>query len=138
MNKVVLMGRLTKDPELRYTTTNNTAVCSFTLAVNRRFSKQGEEKQADFIPIVAWDKQAEFCGKWFQKGRQVAVIGRIQTRTWDDNEGKRHYMTEVVVEETYFADSKRSEEATPRSSQGGESVQEGEFYPLGDDDQLPF
>ena len=85
MNKVILMGRLTKDPELRYTN-NNLAVCSFTLAVDKGFAKQGEEKQADFIPIVAWDKQAEFCSKYFTKGRQVAVVGRMQVRTWDDNE----------------------------------------------------
>jgi single-strand DNA-binding protein len=105
MNKVVLMGRLTKDPELKYTA-NNTAVCKFTLAVNRRFTK--EEKQADFIPIVAWGKLGEFCGKYFAKGQQVAVIGAIQTRNWEDNEGKRHYATEVIAEEAYFADSKRT------------------------------
>jgi len=141
MNKVILMGRLTKDPELRYTTSNNTAVCSFTLAVDKRFTKQGEEKQAEFIPIVAWDKQAEFCSKWFQKGRQVAVVGRIQTRTWDDNEGKKHYMTEVVAEETYFADSKRNEGTPPQKSAGagsGQVAQADGFYPLAEDDELPF
>lgn len=136
MNKVILMGRLTKDPELRYTTTNNTAVCSFTLAVNRRFTKQGEEKQADFIQVVAWSKQAEFCGKYFQKGRQVAVVGRIQTRTYDDSEGKKHYVTEVVAEEAYFADSKHSSDdmgQKPAASQQSEG-----FYPIEDDDELPF
>jgi len=107
MNKVILMGRLTKNPELRYTTNNNTAVCSFTLAINRRFAKE-EEQKADFIPIIAWSKLAEFCEKYFQKGIQVAVVGRIQTRTWDDNEGKKHYATEVIAEEAYFADSKKS------------------------------
>ncbi|MCX7843433.1 MAG: single-stranded DNA-binding protein [Clostridia bacterium] len=138
MNKVVLMGRLTKDPELRYTSTNNTAVCSFTLAVNRRFSRQGEEKQADFIPVVAWDKTAEFCGKYFQKGQQVAVVGRIQTRTWDDNEGKKHYVTEVVAEEAYFADSKRNDsgQAKPLVSAGAE--QTDGFYPIDGEEDLPF
>jgi len=99
MNKVILMGRLTRDPELRYTTVNNTPVASFTLAVDRRFARQGEERQTDFFPIVAWDKSAEFCSKYFTKGLKVVVVGRLQTRTWDDNEGKRHYVTEVIAED---------------------------------------
>jgi single-strand DNA-binding protein len=149
MNKAILMGRLTKDPELRYTNASNTAVCSFTLAIDRRFSKQGEERQSDFIPIVVWGKTAEFCGKYFQKGRQVAVVGRIQTRSWDDAEGKKHYATEVVAEEAYFADSKRDD----AGSGGGQSFGAGRqfnpggatggqndgFYPIEDgDDELPF
>ena len=109
MNKVILMGRLTRDPEVRYTQTSNTLVASFALAVNRRFVKQGEERQADFFNVVAWGKQGEFCSKYFKKGQQVGVIGRLQTRTWDDDKGK-HYITEVVAEETYFADSKRDGE----------------------------
>ena len=99
MNKVILMGRLTRDPEVRYTQTNNTLVASFSLAVNRRFVRQGEERQADFINIVAWSKLGEFCSKYFKKGQQVGVIGRIQTRTWDDDQGQKHYVTEVVAEE---------------------------------------
>ena len=112
MNKVVLMGRLTRDPETRYTQTNNTLVASFTLAVNRRFSRQGEERQADFIPVVAWSKTGEFCSKYFKKGQQVGVVGRIQTRNWDDDQGQKHYVTEVVAEEAYFADSKRDGESS--------------------------
>jgi len=138
MNKVILMGRLTKDPELRYTSVNNTAVCSFTLAVDRRFVRQGEERQADFIPIVAWSKLAEFCSKYFSKGRMVAVVGRIQTRTWDDNEGKRHYVTEVIAEEAYFADSKRSEETPLKTVAGSDADNADGFYPIDDDDELPF
>ena len=107
MNKVILMGRLTRDPEVRYTQTNNTLVASFALAVNRRFVRQGEERQADFINIVAWSKLGEFCSKYFKKGQQVAVTGRLQTRTWDDDQGQKHYTTEVIAEEAYFADSKR-------------------------------
>ena len=107
MNKVILMGRLTRDPEVRYTQTNITLVASFSLAVNRRFVRQGEERQADFINIVAWSKLGEFCSKYFKKGQQVAVTGRLQTRTWDDDQGQKHYITEVVAEEAYFADSKR-------------------------------
>lgn len=107
MNKVELLGRLTKDPEIKYTQTNNTAVANFSLAVNRRFTKEGEERQADFINIVAWGKTAEFCNKYFKKGMQIALAGRIQTRNWEDDQGQKHYATEVVAEEVYFADSKK-------------------------------
>ena len=107
MNKVILMGRLTKDPEVRYTQTTNTMVTSFTLAVNRRFVKQGEERQADFINIVAWNKTAEFVSKYFSKGQQVGVIGRIQTRNYDDEQGVKHYITEAIAEEVYFAGEKK-------------------------------
>jgi len=107
MNKVNLMGRLTRDPEVRYTQTNNTLVASFSLAVNRRFVRPGEERQADFINIVAWGKLGEFCSKYYKKGQQVAISGRIQTRTWDDDQGQKHYITEVVAEEAYFAEGKR-------------------------------
>jgi single-strand DNA-binding protein len=141
MNKVILMGRLTRDPELRYTSVNNTAVCSFTLAVDRRFSKAGEEKQADFIPIVAWRSQAEFCSKYFYKGLKVAVVGSIQTRSWDDADGKRHYATEVIADEVYFAEGKRSDTGTPDrqpSVISGSLNQTDGFYPLDEDDQLPF
>ncbi len=109
MNKVILLGRLTKDPETRYTQSTNTQVTSFTLAVNRRFVKQGEERQADFINCVAWNKTAEFVSKYFRKGQQVGVIGRIQTRNYDDDKGIKHYVTEVIVEETYFAGDKKEE-----------------------------
>lgn len=135
LNKVILMGRLTKDPETRFTTTNNTLVCSFTLAVNRRFAKQGEERQTDFIPIIAWSKLGEFCSKYFTKGSQVAICGRIQTRTWDDNENKRHYVTEVVADEAYFADSKKGDAGESKS---GNSGQGEDFFTIVNDDDLPF
>ena len=109
MNKVCLIGRLTKDPEVRYTQSNNTMVVSFNLAVNRRFTKENEERQADFISIVAWSKTAEFVSKYFKKGQQVGIVGRIQTRNWDDEQGQKHYATEVIAEEVYFADSKRED-----------------------------
>lgn len=136
MNKAMLMGRLIKDPELRYTN-NNTAVANFTLAVNRRFTKQGEEKQADFINIVAWQKLGEFCNNYFRKGQQVVVVGRIQTRTWDDEKGVRHYITEVVADEVYFADSKREQTGDAHEPSG----QQGGFFPSDADneiDELPF
>lgn len=138
MNKVILMGRLTKDPEVKYTQTNNTMVTSFSLAVNRRFTKQGEERQADFINIVTWNKTAEFCSKYFKKGQQVGVIGRIQTRTWDDEQGQKHYVTEVIAEEAYFADSKK-EGANENVLGSSTPVNENnEFAPIQDDDELPF
>lgn len=133
MNKVILMGRLTKNPEVRYTQSTNTLVASFSLAVNRRFVKQGEERQADFINIVAWGKTGEFCQKYFTKGQQVGVIGRIQTRTWDDEQGQKHYVTEVIAEEVYFAgDKKNSSESTNTTTM--DNADYGAF--AGDD--LPF
>jgi single-strand DNA-binding protein len=122
MNNVSLVGRLTKDVELRYTSGNNTAVAGFTLAVNKRF-KRDNEPDADFFPVVAWEKTAEFCSKWFAKGRQVWVRGRLQTRTWDDNEGKKHYVTEVVAEEVGFADSKKEEGGNGAVAGGGNQQQ---------------
>ena len=138
MNKVVLLGRLTKDPEIRYTQTNNTMVASFSLAVNRRFSKPGEERQADFINVVAWSKTAEFCSKYFKKGQQVGIIGRIQTRNWEDDHLQKHYVTEVVAEEAYFADSKR--EGADESILGSSTPVNNEFELTQDDDMdtLPF
>lgn len=137
MNKAILMGRLTKDPELRYTP-NNIPVCTFTLAIDRQFKKQGEEAQTDFIPIVAWRSTAEFCSKYFTKGLRVAVAGRIQTRTWDDAEGKRHYATEVVADEVHFADGKKegTQSGFPGMPQFG-SVN-NDFPPIEDDSDLPF
>lgn len=130
MNKVILMGRLTKDPETRYTQSTNTQVTSFTLAVNRRFVKDGEEKQADFINIVAWNKTAEFCSKYFKKGQQVGVIGRLQVRNWEDEQGQKHYVTEVIAEEVYFADTKKEESTSA-------PTEENQFE-ITDDDDLPF
>lgn len=138
LNKVILMGRLTKDPETRYTSTNNTLVCSFTLAVNRRFAKQGEERQADFIPIIAWSKLGEFCSKYFTKGGQVVICGRLQTRTWDDNEGKKHYATEVIADEAHFADSKKSEQGEAKTQNNIGTQQNDDFFTVVNDDDLPF
>jgi len=138
MNKVILMGRFTRDPELRYSTNgNNTAVCRFTIAVDRRFQKAGEERQADFIPVVAFGKTGEFCGKYFTKGSRIAIIGSIQTRTWDDAEGKRHYVTEVVTEEASFVDSKKSENGSTSTGANSGMAESDGFYPLEDED-LPF
>ena len=109
MNKVILIGRLTKDVELRYTQTNNTAVASFSLAVNRKFVKPGEERQADFFNIIAWNKLAENISKYLFKGNQVAISGRLETRSWDDPNGQKHYVTEVIAEEIDFIGSKNKQ-----------------------------
>lgn len=107
MNKVVLIGRLTRDPELRYTG-NNTPVASFTLAVNRNFSNQQGEREADFINIVVWRKQAENVKNYLTQGSQCAVEGRIQTRSYDDQNGQKRYVTEVVADNVEFLGSKNS------------------------------
>lgn len=137
MNKVILIGRLTRDPELRYTAAGNIPVTKFTLAIDRKFSRASEEKQTDFLQIVAWDKTAEFCSKYFHKGQQVSVVGRIQVRTWDDAEGRKHYITEVIAEEAYFADTKRDYDAYAAASVGAVQEGEGSFYSI-DDTELPF
>lgn len=127
MNKVILMGRLTRDVEVRYTTTNNTLVAYFPLAVNRRFKHEGQP-DADFINIVAWDKTGEFCSKYFKKGQQVGVIGRLQTRTYDDKDGKKVFVTEVIAEEVYFADTKREEnETNPFAEQPQQQVTDSDM-----------
>ena len=140
MNKVILMGRLTRDPEVRYTQTNNTLVASFSIAVNRRFTRQGEERQADFINIVAWSKLGEFCSKYFKKGQQVGIIGRLQVRNWDDEQGQKHYITEVVAEEAYFADSKREngDAASFENTFGTNVASASPEFEVTSDDDLPF
>lgn len=101
MNKVTLIGRLTKDPELKYTPGNGTAVTSITVAVDRRFSKDGQ-KEADFIPVVIWGKIAETTAQYTAKGKLIAVAGRIQTRSYDAKDGTKRYVTEVVADEVQF------------------------------------
>jgi len=132
MNKTVLMGRLTKDPELRYTT-NNTAVVNFTLAVDRRIKQEGQPS-ADYISIVAWNKLAEAINNYCKKGRKIAVVGRIQTRTWDDTENKRHYVTEVVAEEMYFCEAKKPEHQPTEPQVYGAAPG---YFPV-EDDWIPF
>lgn len=115
MNKVFLIGRLVKDPELRYTGSNR-AVTQITVAVNRTFTNQNGEREADFINVVIWDKQAENVAKYLTKGRLVAVEGRIQTRNYDNNEGKKVYVTEVVALSVQFLESKGSNTNVNNSS----------------------
>jgi len=107
LNRVILIGRLTKDPELRYTP-GGVAVAQFTLAVDRPFKDQQGEREADFIPIVVWRQQAENCANYLRKGRLAAVEGRIQVRNYDNNEGKRVYVTEVIADNVRFLESANS------------------------------
>jgi len=108
MNKSIIMGRLCKDPDIR-TTQSQTLVATFTLAVDRRFKNANGEKQADFIPVVAWKKQAEFIRDYVKKGAKIIVIGSIQTRIYDDKDGKKVYVTEIVADELEFAESKKDD-----------------------------
>lgn len=128
LNKSILMGRLTADPELRHTQ-NNIPVASFTLAVDRSY---GQEKQTDFLDIVAWRNTAEFVSKWFRKGMLVAVSGRLQTRTWEDKQGNKRKAVEVVADEVFFAESKKSDRQQDHTSPD-------DFEPLeGEPGDLPF
>lgn len=134
MNKVNLLGRVCKDVELRYTT-SGTAVASFTLAVDRRFQKQGEERQADFINCIAWQKTAEFVANYFTKGQMMALSGSIQVRNWEDSEGHKRYATEVVADEVYFAESKKAESKSATSQKP--AMPSADFNNV-DDDDCPF
>jgi len=147
MNKIFLMGRLTKDPEMRYTQSDNTPVASFTIAVDRRFSKKGEQKNVDFFNIIAWNKQAEFCSKYFSKGLRVLIEGRIENKTWEDKEGKKHHSYQVIVENSFFADSKRGNGAPENNTSSRLDISHihmsnnEDFYSLKDidnGDELPF
>lgn len=131
VNNVTLMGRLTKDPEIRYTP-DGKSIARFTLAVDRRFVKQGEQRQADFINIVSFGKTAEMVSKHFVKGKMMAVVGTIQTRSWDGEDGQKRYATEVIVNEVHFCGDKR--EAEKQESK----PQENDFIPVEDDGSLPF
>lgn len=132
MNKVILMGRLTRDPEVRYSQgAEPLAIARYSLAVNKRFKRQGEQ-DTDFIPCVAFGKQGEFAEKYLSKGLMIAVSGRLQVRNWEDNNGNKRTTIEVVVEEHYFAESKKD---------NNENSQRGRFYPIDEnveDGDLPF
>ena len=147
LNRIILMGRLTRDPELRRTG-SGTAVTSFSLAVDRDFKSQSGEKETDFIDIVAWRNTAEFVSKFFTKGRMAVVEGRLQIRDWTDKDGGKRRSAEVVADNVYFGDSKRDggdtsgysaapayKNAAPSNFNAGGS----DFAEIGEDDgELPF
>ena len=150
-NKVIIMGRLTADPEQKQTQ-SGTAVTSFTLAVDREFQKEGQEKQTDFINVVAWKQTAEFVTKYFRKGSAMLVDGSIQTRSWQDQQGQKRYATEVVASKIYFCEAKKDSEGnntpyTTNASQSGNSAPMGynpylntptDLNNVAQDDDLPF
>ena len=139
MNKVILLGRLVRDPEVKYSQGREPlAVAKYTLAVNRRFKRQGEQ-EADFISCVAFGKSGEFAEKYFRKGQQVSVVGRLSVRSWEDQSGQKRWTTEVVVEEQYFAEGKAASGAGTAGA--GQSAANSGFYPVDEeisDDDLPF
>ena len=145
LNRIILMGRLTRDPELRRTG-SGTAVTSFSLAVDRDFKSQSGEKETDFIDIVAWRSTAEFVSKYFTKGRMAVVEGRLQIRDWKDKEGNNRRSAEVVADNIYFGDSKRDSQsggdyAPPAYGSPAESYTapaSGGFAEIEEDGELPF
>ena len=145
MNKVILMGRLTRDPEVRYSQGENAmAIARYTLAVDRRFNRNGDENTADFINCVAFGRAGEFAEKYFHKGIKIAVTGRIQTGSYTNKDGVKVYTTDVVVEEQEFAESKNGGSAGDGGFTGGsrpEPTAAGDGFmniPDGIDEELPF
>ena len=132
------MGRLTRDVDTKYTQSTNIMIANFTLAVNRRFVKESEERQVDFFNVTAFGKTAEFIQKYMNtKGQQIAVIGRLQNRSWEDDQGQKHYATDVIAEEVYFADSKKQQNENNMSELQNHLDNVGADYTIQDDD-LPF
>lgn len=143
MNKVILMGRLTRDPEVRYGGANNSAVARFSLAVDRRIKREGDEQTADFISCVAFGKTAEFLEKYARKGTKFVVEGRIQTGSFTNKDGQKVYTTDVVVENVEFAESKNSNGSSNEAGGGflGATADPGDGFmniPDGIDEELPF
>ena len=142
LNRIVLMGRLTHDPELRRTQ-SYTPVCSFSLAVDRDYKRDGE-KETDFIDIVAWRSTADFVGKYFTKGRMAVVEGRLQIRDWTDKEGGKRRSAEVIADNVYFGDSKPKDSGSDVPAYDGEpgagfGAPPSGFTPdFGDDGEMPF
>ncbi len=137
LNKVILMGRLTRDPEYKMTPAGS-AVCSFNIAVDRDFVRQGEARQTDFINIVAFGPKADFVSRYFHKGQLIAVTGRLQVRSWDDAQtGQKRYATDVVAEEVHFAGAKEASSVPPDVSMPTGNAPQG-FAPAEGDDNPPF
>lgn len=134
MNKVMLVGRLTKDPEMKLTS-NQTQYCNFTIAVDRRFKDANGQRQTDFINCVAWKQTAVFIQKYFGKGSRIGIAGSIQTRNYEDQEGQKHFITEVLAEEAEFVDSASKADATQQAEQPAEPQAQAEAEPTG---YLPF
>jgi len=150
MNKVILLGRLTRDPEMKNTTTGK-AVAKFSIAVDRRFKNKDGQKEADFINIVVWGKQAEFAAQYLSKGSQISLSGRLQVSSYDGQDGQRRYVTEVVADEINFVSS--GQKNANAGSTGNSTQRQGantqydnmsvmgldeDFHLMADDDEIPF
>lgn len=138
MNRVILIGNLTKDPELT-TTNNGISLCKFTIAVPRRFAGVDGEREADFLPVIVWRGQADNCYKYLKKGSKAAVCGSIQTRSYDGSDGTRRYITEIVADEVEFLSSRQvdGESDEPAKEKPAKKDVVNKFEPI-DDDNLPF
>lgn len=134
MNKAFLIGNLTRDPEYAVTT-NGTPVCKFTIAVQRRFPDAQGNKQADFLPVIAWRQLAELCGRYLAKGRKAAIIGEIQTRSYDAQDGTKRYVTEIIADEVQFLSSGTQQQSAANMPEPS-PMQQG--FAVVDDDELPF
>ena len=132
MNKVMLVGRLTKDVEMKFTK-SGTVVGNFTLAIDRQFKSADGEKETDFIPVVVWKQTAELCGKYIGKGSQIAISGRMAVRNYENKEGNKVYITEVIADEVQFLDSKKDKTTTESPKQ-----EQVDFNNYPDKDELPF
>lgn len=144
MNKVILLGRLTRDPEMKNTTTGKT-VTRFSLAVDRRFKNKDGQKEADFINIVVWGKQAEFAAQYLSKGSQISLSGRLESRSYEAQDGRRRYVTEVVADEINFVSSgKKDGGNSANTQQSSDSTNmsvmglDEDFHLMADDDDIPF
>lgn len=143
LNKVILGGRLTAEPELKQTQ-SGVPVCSFSIAVNRRFSKEGEQQQADFFNVTAWRSTAEFVSKYFRKGSSICVVGSLQNRSWTDQQGQKRYATDIIADEVNFVDSKNDSGQAGTAGAGSyvpeayTTPQAANFEAVADDSDLPF
>ena len=146
MNKLTIIGNLTRDPESR-TTPNGNNVCTFTVAVNRRRSQNSNQPEADFFNVTAWRERAEFVAKYFRKGSAVCVVGSIQNRTWTDQQGVKRYMTDIVADEVNFVESRSSSDsysgqqepyAAPTPAYSSPAASAPKFEEIKTDDDLPF
>lgn len=143
LNRVILMGRITQDLEMKQTPSGNN-VLSFNIAVERNYAKQGEERETDFITCVAWNQRAEFINNYFSKGRMIAIEGQLRTRTYDDKNGSRHYVTEVYVDNVSFTGEKKADgQAQPQksyeSAQGNAQIGDlNDFEEILSDNGVPF
>lgn len=139
LNKSILMGRLTRDPELKFTS-QGTPVVSFSIAVDRNYSGNNGERQTDFIPVTAWRKTAEFISQWFTKGQMIVVVGSVQSRNWEDKNGNKRTSIEVLADEVQFGESKRDREGNGGHQKNNSYKQpHADFEEISDDDgKVPF